>query len=243
MWGGARENLIATHRFYVAQARSRLLGQFNDATLEADAQRHADEWLERRGRFFDPDRDDPAADYERAHDEQISFHLSLAALRDDVRFSIIAGMFHQWEKEVRSWVDRELQQLFRGPAVRHAVWTAKFKDLINLFEACSWGTRAQCFYEHLHRCHLVVNVYKHGNGPSFEELRREAPDLIRGQELPGFFASALDYSSVRVSDDDLGVFAEAITGFWRAVPENTMLSQVTETPKWLEKALSKEAPA
>lgn len=240
MWGPMRADLIANHQFYVAQARTRLLDQFDDATMKADAKRHSDEWLEERSKYFDPERDDPGANYEAAYDEHISFYLSLAALRDSTRLSIIAGMFHEWEKQVRDWVGRELGHLGLREAVHSAVWSVKIDDLLELFEKCSWPVRDEEFFPQLQRCQLVANVYKHGNGPSFDALKRLAPKLVGGQERPAFFVSALDYSALEVSDDDLASFAEAITAFWRAIPENIFFSQVAGPPKWLENALRKE---
>ncbi len=243
MWGPTREHLIANHQFYVEQARSRLLNQFDDATMKAAAQRHSDEWLEERAKHFDPERHDPGANYEAAYDENTSFYLSLAGLRDSTRLSIIAGMFHEWEKQVRDWLGRELGHHGLREPVHAAVWSVKVDDLLELFEKCAWPVRDQEFFPLLQRCQLVANVYKHGNGPSFEALKQLAPELVGGQELPAFFVSALDYSALEVSDDDLAAFAEAITAFWRAVPENIFFSQVGEAPKWLEKALRKEVRA
>ena len=243
LWGPTREHLIANHQFYVAQARTRLLDQFVDDAMKADAQRHSDEWLAERAQHFDPERDDPGATYEAAYDEHISFYLSLAGLRDSTRLSIIAGMFHEWEKQIRDWLGKELGHLGLKEHVHAAVWAAKFDELMDLFERCAWPVRDQEFYSQLQRAQLVVNVYKHGNGPSFETLRRLAPELVGGMERPAFFVSALDYSALVVSDDDLIRFAEAITAFWRTVPENIFFSQVGEAPKWLEKALRKEGRA
>lgn len=240
MWGPTREHLIANHQFYVAQARSRLLDQFDDDAMKADAQRHSDEWLAERAQNFDPDRDDPGANYEAAYDEHISFYLSLEGLRDSTRLSIIAGMFHEWEKQVRDWLGKELGHLGLKEHVHAAVWAAKVDDLMDLFERCGWPLRDQEFYPQLLRCQLVANVYKHGNGPSFDALKQLAPELVGGRERPAFFVSALDYSALEVGDDDLARFADAITGFWTAVPRNIFFSQVGEAPKWFEKALRKE---
>lgn len=240
MWGPTREHLIANHKFYVAQARTRLLDQFEDEAMKADAQRHSDEWLAERAQHFDPERDDPGADYEAAYDEHISFYLSLAGLRDSTRLSIIAGMFHEWEKQVRDWLGRELGHLGLKEHVHAAIWAAKFEELMDLFERCAWAVRDQEFYPQLQRAHLVVNVYKHGNGQSFDTLKQLAPDLVGGKERPAYFVSALDYSALKVGEADLAQFAEAITAFWRAVPVNIFFSQVGELPKWFEKALRKE---
>ncbi|MCX9145914.1 hypothetical protein [Erythrobacter sp. WG] len=239
MWGPTREHLIASHEFYVGEAKQRLLDPFTDESMAEDANAFAEAWLARIP--FDPDRDDPTGHYEQSWDESVSFYQRLADLRDTTRLSIIAGMFHEWEKQVRDWLGRELGHHGFGKHAHGAVWSATLDDLFDLFEACGWNVRTLGFFAQLHRCQLVTNVYKHGNGRSFEALKAVAPDLIGNTDgLPAFFVSALDYSSLSVSDDDLARFAEAITSFWRELPENIFFSQVKEVPKWLERALRKE---
>lgn len=241
MWGPTREHLIGNHEFYVAEAKRRLLDQFDDDAMKADADRHAEEWLAQHAQFFNPDRHDPADAYEQAYDEQSGFYQSLVGLRDSTRLSIIAGMFHEWEKQVRDWLGRELGHHGLGKHAHDAVWRVTFDDLIALFECCQWPVREREFFRALHLCHLVTNVYKHGNGASFEALKELAPELAGDTgDLPAFFVSALDYTTLKVTDADLGRFAEAIVAFWRDLPENIFFSQIPEPPKWLERALRKE---
>lgn len=64
MWKPYREFLIQQHRFYVNEASTRLMSQFDN--INADADKAAEAWLERRGELFDPDRDDEGAIYEEA---------------------------------------------------------------------------------------------------------------------------------------------------------------------------------
>jgi len=243
MWGPTREHLVANHEFYVAEAKRRLLDQFDDAAMKADAERHADAWLAERARYFNPDRDDPGDHYEAAYDESVSFYLSLKGLRDSTRLSIIAGMFHEWEKQVRDWLGRELGHHGYGRHTHAAVWSVRVDDLFDLLQDCSWPVRGLDFFSQLHRCQLVANVYKHGNGPSLDTLRGVAPDLVEDRNLPAFFVSALDQTTLNVSDENLATFAEAITAFWRQLPENIFFSQVSSLPKWLDRALRKEREA
>jgi hypothetical protein len=227
MWGPTRDHLVANHEFYVAEAKRRLLDQFDDDAMKADADAHADQWLAERP--FNPERDDPGDGYEQAYDESISL-------------SIIAGMFHEWEKQLRDWLGTELGHHGLGKHPHDAVWKAPIEDLFELFEICGWPVRDRPYFSDLNLCRLVTNVYKHGNGPSFDELKDLAPDLAgKAGDLPAFFVSALDYSSLSVVDTDLARFAEAITAFWRDVPENIFFSQIPEPPKWLLRALAKES--
>jgi hypothetical protein len=241
MWEPFREHLIASHQFYVAEAKRRLLDQFTDESMKADADRYADEWLASRAQHFDPDRDDPASNYELAFDESVIFYERLDDLRNSTRLSIIAGMYHEWEKQLRDWLGREMGELRLGEHTHAAIWRAVIDDILDFLETWKWPIRERPYYASLNLCHLVVNVYKHGAGPSFRELKKSAPDLVgKSSDLPGFFISALDYTDLRVGDADLDRFSDAIIAFWQDVPENTFASQLTIMPKWLENAIKKD---
>ena len=57
VWEPFRQSVIEENRFYLEQAKGKLLSQFNDIDREADAA--GERWLEDQTPYFDPDRDDP----------------------------------------------------------------------------------------------------------------------------------------------------------------------------------------
>ena len=241
MWGPFRDHLVANHEFYVAQAKGRLLTQFNDEAMKADADQHAEDWLASRAQYFDPDRDDPADAYEQSWDEAVSFYQGLVDLQKTTRLSIIAGIYHEWEKQLRDWLGREMGHHRLGEHTNAAIWRVVIGDIFDFLECCQWPVRERPYYADLNICHLVVNVYKHGNGNSFKELKEKAPEIAGPKdELPGFFLSALDYTNVEVTDADLNRFSDAIVAFWKDVPENVFFSQLSGEPKWLKKAVEKD---
>lgn len=244
MWGSFREHLIASHKFYVAEARARLLDQFTEASMKAHADRYADEWLAGMAVHFDPDRDDPSSHYEQAVDERVAFYLRLEDLRKSTQLSIIAGMYHEWEKQLRDWLGREIMRVAPGEHMRSAIWKQTVGGIIDFLESWQWPVRSQPYFRDLHLCHLVVNVYKHGSGTSFEELKAFAPALTGQQaDTPAFMLSVLDHTNLTVGDTDLDRFSEAIIAFWRDVPENTFRTQMSAEPVWLQKALKKDLDA
>lgn len=101
MWEPYRQSLIAQHNFYIEQAKTRLLDQFTN--MEQDAERAAVAWLDERSQNFDPDRDDPGSIYEASEEAGIEFYLLLDEMRMQTRLSVVAGMFHNWEKKLRGW--------------------------------------------------------------------------------------------------------------------------------------------
>jgi len=241
MWGPFRESLIKSHSFYVEQARKRLLSQFED--IEADANRAAEEWLLQSGQRFDPDRHDPGDFYEAANDVGIEFYGLLSDLREVTRLSVVAGMFHAWDKGLRDWLVREIQHWHRGSNVSHKVWSADFGQLTELLESFGWNVRGADYYQKLDACRLVVNVYKHGKGKSLDELRNGFPEYL-DDPLEGIGAALSitdyrDHTNLKVSDAQLQEFSDAIVAFWRDVPESVTEAQVTEVPGWFGKAILK----
>jgi hypothetical protein len=99
MWGPYRQSLIKRHQFYVKQARKRVLSQFEN--MEEEADKAAEEWLEQSSGRFDPDWHDPGDFYEAANDVGIEFYQLLSDMRNQTRLSVVAGMFHEWDKNLR----------------------------------------------------------------------------------------------------------------------------------------------
>ncbi|SOO02987.1 conserved hypothetical protein [Xanthomonas citri pv. fuscans] len=72
-------------------------------------------------------------------------------------------------------------------------------------------------YQDLEALRLVVNVFKHGEGQSFEDLKQRFPRFI--PELgSGESWGYVDYTHLRVTDEHLNAFSEAIVSFWEAIP-------------------------
>lgn len=240
MWGPFRQSLIDSHLFYVEQARKRLLSQFNDIEREAD--RAAEEWLEQHSHRFDPDRHDPGAFCEAANDAGIEFYQLLSDMRDRTRLSVVAGIFHEWDKQLRDWLVREVRHWHRGDAVVSKIWTVDFGKIADLLECLGWNIRGEEYFNKLDACRLVVNVYKHGEGKSLDDLKQNYPEYLDdpssaiGIEISG--KDWLNYTHLAVSEEQLQVFSDAIVSFWRDVPENIFASQVTSVPDWFGNALS-----
>jgi len=242
MWGPFRQSLIKGHSFYVEQARKRLLSQFDG--IVADADRAAEEWLEQSGQHFDPDRHDPGDFYERANDVGIEFYELLSEMREQTRLSVVAGMFHEWDKQLRDWLVREIQHWHRGDNATLKVWSADFGQITDLLESCGWNLRTGDYFRTLDACRLVVNVYKHGEGKSLDDLRNRFPEYLDDpfKAFEGILSDTKyrDHTYLKVSDDQFQAFSDAILAFWRDGPENVVDSQLTDVPDWFGKAILKD---
>lgn len=240
MWEPFRQSLIGRHLFYVEQARKRLLSQFDD--IEAEADRAAEEWLEQSGHLFDPDRQDPSDFYEAANDKGIGFYSLLSAMREQTRLSVVAGMFHEWDKELRGWLAGEMRHWHFGSHARLQVWTADFAKIVDLLESFGWKVRREDYFNALDACRLVVNVYKHGEGESLAALRTAYPEFLHDPFMGSGFSETghRDHTYLRVSEEQIQAFSDAIIKFWRDAPENVLESQVNDVPAWFGKAIAKD---
>lgn len=161
MWGPFRDGLIASHQFYVSEAKTRLLSQFG--TMKEDADRYAEDWLASRAPYFNPDRDDPADAYQQAWDESVSFYLQLEDLQKATRLSVIAGMYHEWEKQLRDWITRELGRVIHGSHTRAVFWKATIDQLFDFLECWGWPVRSRP-YGHVRQggvISVVAGAHRH----------------------------------------------------------------------------------
>ena len=147
MYEPFRESLINGHLFYVDQAKGWLLSQFNN--LNEDAEKYAEKWLEERAHLFDSDRHSPGDFEERAYDESIGFYQMLSDMRNRTLLSIIAGIFQEWDKQLRGWLEKEVSHWLTSDAVKNTIWKVNFEDIIDLIDMAIVKTKIQDYYQSL----------------------------------------------------------------------------------------------
>jgi len=147
MWEPFRQSLMKAHLFYIEQARKRLLSQFDD--IEAEADRASDEWLQQGGQYFDPDRHDPADLYESANDVGIEFYGLLSDMREQTRLGVVAGMFHEWDKQLRDWLVQEIRHWHAGDSAKSKIWSVDFGQIADLLESFGWNLRSKDYFRTL----------------------------------------------------------------------------------------------
>lgn len=248
MWHGYRESLIRGHEFYVAQAKSRLLTQFGNISAEADQAEK--EWIEeRRKKYFDPDRDDPADIYEGAQEVGIEFYQLLSEMEERTRLGVIAGFFHEWEKNLRQWLVEEIRRWPRTASTQEAVRNVKLDHLFELLVSLGWDIKSKAWFPDLDACRLVVNVHKHGEGPSLRDLYKLYPAYLvnphaqMGLNPVSFVGSAMLRPSaehLHVTDAQFDKLSEAIASFWKEIPEMVEEGVTAKWPGWFKKALDKD---
>lgn len=238
MWPPYRNSLIEELDFYVAQANKRLLNQFDNMSEEAEA--HANDVYEAMGAFFDPDRHDPGDFAETANDHGIQFYGLLDDMRKQTIVSVAAGMYHQFEIKLRDFLVKEFQKSFRADKLRQKLWRQDISRIFDVVEGCGWKVRDQPFFPVIDACRLVVNVFKHGDGPSLDELKLKYPRYLRsiyGEDEIEKIWRYIDYTHLTVELEDIGKFHAAFRDFWNSIPEYTNASQAVDVPEWFANAL------
>jgi len=238
MWEPHRRSLIKAHSFYFSQAMTRLLGQFEN--IDEESNQENDRWLAEQASFFDPERDDPSDHFQSAYDASIEFHQMLWEMRETTQLSIVAGIYHRWDKQLRDWLVKEARHAIGHTEVAKAIWRADFPATMDLMESMGYQVHNSAFFGKLDACRLVVNVYKHGPGISLTELKRNYPQYLSHAfqtDLPTD-VERMGYTNLRVTDDHLREFSDAIIEFWMRMPQE--VSELVNAPEWLVKAHEKD---
>lgn len=230
---------ISEHRFYVEQGKTRLLSQF--ANIEAEADQAEQQHWERSGRSFDPEWHDPGDLAEAARDHGMEFYQLLSDMHDRTRLSVVAGMYHHCDKTFRRFLVREFKwpRLVIGENTRRALWKIDSAKLEALLCALGLDLRQMSCYARLDAMRLVVNVFKHGEGKSLDDLHRLYPEFLRAGFRVG---SYYDDTDMVVTDVHVDAFAVAIEQFWLELPRELIFDdeRALHVPPEFSKAWEKD---
>lgn len=193
-----RNILIQEQLFYVDQAKKRLFSQFID--IHQEAEDVTNNWLVENENKFNPDQHNGADFLAEAADIGNHFYMLLDDMRKRTILSVVAGMYHEWDKQLREWI------IMHSNCDEEKVWNCKISKLFNLFEELDFKIKETSCYSVLDACRLVVNVYKHGQGPAFDTLCGDYPKY-------------LNVNMLEITPEHVDEFSDAIVSFWREVPE------------------------
>lgn len=235
-----RSRWIEETQFFFDQANKRLLTQFADDTLEADAKSYSEAAYEKMGQRFDPDIHDPASDAEDAFHEGVEHYRLLSQMKKDVRLSMISTMYHIWEKELRDWLVQEVRY-WAGRPVGDVIWEQPIDYIFNLLKDAGYvDVRKENYFKALDALRLVVNVFKHGDGKSLKDLDKKYPNFTATANA-GLFSKnlrmrVLKHEHMDVTDAHFDEFRGALISFWKSLPANMMVSEIKSLPKWFRDA-------
>ena len=164
---------------------------------------------------------------EFAFDDSIRFSELLFELQRDMSLASVVAIYHQWEKALKQFLSRELRHYAENPDV---VWTTHTNDILEWLEERGWPFRSYDWFSVLDACRLIVNVYKHGKGPSLDKLKKKYPQYL---DFPGDGDSDngerdltdLDHEDLHVTEENFDQFVEAVKQFWACFPSQIYLNK------------------
>ena len=242
IWPAHRAQIIEKHEFYVKQATTRYLTPFTDASISAEADQVESDAVDRMSAAFHPDTHDEAVIYEDSFHEGVWRYQLLTELRDDMRLNVMAGFYYQWEKTLRQWLVDNLRHWHRGKILETKIWKENFWNIFDLLECFGWALRSQPYFKHLDACRLVVNVHKHGDGNSLDDLSKKYPQYLQHplKSMTGSVSSnlmKLNHGHLSSTDADVEKMSKAINEFWNDLPDRLIFGKSTLLPPWFEKAI------
>jgi hypothetical protein len=212
MWHGTRSRFLGRHDFYVEQIKERVFPPFRD--IEAQAQAYGEEaYKSLCSGTYDENVD--AAD------------LAESDLKKQVLLGGLAGLYHQWDKDLRDFLEHELRHdLKADAAVKHS-WHPDIGGIFDALKDFGWDCTAEPFYQKIDACRLIVNAYKHGKGKSLNDLAKRFPEYLPDpipQTSPLFMGNEfLDPERLDVSEAQFEKLAAALRQFWERFPERSFL--------------------
>jgi hypothetical protein len=212
--------IVKEHDFYVIQINHRVVAQFQD--MEGDADRYAQAEYERLGSRSSWGDDDMGSVAEHAQDNAIEYYRLLVDLKHSVILGALAGLYHQWEKQLRDFLQMELRHTMNPAEAEKNAWSRDIAKIFDSLRCLGWDVRAEPFFPLIDACRLVVNVYKHGKGNSLAELNSKYPEYLR-DPLSGLIeterSSDVHHEWLSVDEDQFAILSGGLRAFWERFPE------------------------
>lgn len=221
--GGQRQLILEKHDFYLEQFNARVLSQLRDIGGEADRLTNAE--YERLGAL--PGDGSKSLDEiaEEAMERGQTLYGLLGDLRKQLFLGALAALYHQWDKELREFIEREIRCDI-GSTEAAKVWGLNSGRVIDLLVKIGWDCRSCPFIPRIEACGLIVNVYKHGRGRSLDELSRRFPEYLDdGFPEPPVRRCFVDHEWLSISEEQLEEIALALRSFWEAFPARLYLKE------------------
>ena len=83
-----------------------------------------------------------------------------------------------YKRQLREWLTKELRSWHRGKNVVKSIWKADVSSVFELLFVFNFDAKVITGYERLDAMRLIVNVFKHGDGPSLDELKEKYSEFV-----------------------------------------------------------------
>jgi hypothetical protein len=189
-----RAHALGKHKAFVQGVENYVTPAFQN--IEQDAETFSEQEYDRLhsspGWDGGPDGTDIYDIAEQAHDEGIARYEDLMFAKGQVMVLATAGLYHLWEKTIKSFIIREFQncpnrclgKIYRGEPIEdvEAIQSANFPAI------CRWlgqWSFSECkdkkeIRNNLQILNLIANTAKHGGGQSCKQLFEKHPEFFKG---------------------------------------------------------------
>ncbi len=171
-----RERYLERNAFYTAEIKARLFASL--ANIQREAEQYRDEIFAamRKSAGADDDIGDLA---ESAHEQAFDHYTLLTDLKSQMMLAATAGLYHQWEKDLRDFLEHDLGHYVDQACHRGRGVALQNPQGLRPIENVQFGLPvSQPFFLRLDACRLLVNAYKHGKGGSLRELAKLHPEYV-----------------------------------------------------------------
>ena len=219
-----RDIFLKEHDFYVEQAKSRIFNSFKSEDIEKDVRKATEDFYrqERLEGCYGEDVDEESI-AENAIEHGIDFGITLHEMKFQVILAMLASMYHQWEKKLRDFMERELKAGYNDDELEKIFWKSNIDCLYDELERLGWYIRKEVWFPKIDACRLIVNVYKHGKGPALVKLKEKHPEYLKGIfKVDKFFGERdemlLSYEDLSITIEGFNEIADAFRQFWIDFP-------------------------
>jgi hypothetical protein len=220
-----RKLIIEQHDFFVSELISRVFSSFRDISSEADQEAHVH--YEALASLPDGYGVDLGSAASQAFDRGFELYDSLWEMKRQVTFGALAILYQQWDKGIRTFIERELGFFICRDWLGSAIWEVNLEKIIKFLKNQGWNIKGYPWFAEIDAMRLLVNVFKHGKGQSFDQLCKQYPEYARGpfalfsDDKSGFFKDMYGLpDQLEISEKQFQEFADAIRGFWLSFPES-----------------------
>ena len=206
------------NRSFADGVRLKLTPLFDKMNEEADE--HAEDTFQslRAGTSWEggPDESELA---EQALEAGIEHYEDLMFVKGQLMALAAAGLYHLWERTLKSFIIRELSHYGLADNDRAKILRADFPTLRGWLVGMGFPTEQPVLLSDLNLLSLIANVAKHGEGASFEKLVALAPEFVEGPYGAMMGISMTSADGLWITPERFDRLATAVDRFWESLPE------------------------
>lgn len=216
---------LSQHLAYVSGVTDKLIASFSDIETEADqyADKIYEKLCQRPGWEDGPDLADFA---DMARDSGIEKYDDLVFVKGELIGIATAGLYHLWEKTLKSFYTRELHNYIGTEKLQKKIEGADYGELQSILADDGFDFSERQYADNLDICRLIANTVKHGDGSSCKKLAEKLPELFRGPYELDFLVGEPRAKDLWIDSAKFKECAGSIEAFWNEMPERLQSAEL-----------------